>query len=217
MSQFKAIGSNIQMVFQTKFPTFTPDQFGKALKDKNYIVVQSQITNPQNPQAPPIPIQIFSKENVNVFLIQNKNEVVFQVLNTVNLETIYQEISRILVSLNVLADIVLSIRFNFQTKSKATTPPQENLTSLVKHEFLEGIKKSLGKNLQVYTIRLATEFPLGKEGMQVVLEPLAANPKDDYYLNITYQTTDLNDFNGFVLSFGEEMIQKIIDEVEKNA
>jgi hypothetical protein len=216
MSQFRSIGSNIQIVFQTKFPTFTPDQFGKALKDKKYMVVQSQISDPQNPQAPPIAIQVFSKDNVNVFLVQNRNEIVFQVLNTVNLEKIYPEISRILISLNVLSDIILGIRFNFTTKSKAKTPPRDNLTSLVKKEFLEGITKSLGKKLEVFTIRLATEFPLGQEGMQVVLEPLATSPKDEYYLNIAYQTKDLNGFNRFVRKFGEEMIQKIITEVEIN-
>ncbi|MFQ5821800.1 MAG: hypothetical protein ACE5I5_17575 [Candidatus Heimdallarchaeota archaeon] len=216
MSQYKAVGSHIQLIFQTKFPTFTPDQFSKALKDKNYIMVQSQISNPQNPQAPPIRVQIFSKENVNVFLVQNKNQIVFQILNTVNLKTIYQEISRILLSLNVLADIILNIGFNFTTKSPAKTEPQKNLTSLVKGSFLKGIAESVGTNLRVFSIRLATAFPLGKEGLQVILEPLGTSPRDEYYLNIIYQTTKMDEFNVFVGNFGEDMIQEIIKEVEEN-
>jgi hypothetical protein len=216
MSQFRAVGSHIQLIFQTQFPTFTPDQFSKALKDKNYIMVQSQVSNPQNPQAPPILVQIFSKENVNVFLVQNLNQIVFQILNTVSLETIYQEISRILLSLNVLDDIIRNIGFNFTTKSPAKTEPQKNLTSLVKNNFLKGIAKSLGTELGVFSIRLATAFPLEKEGLQVILEPLGASPKDEYYLNVIYQTTKMDDFNDFIGRFGEDMVREIIKEVEEN-
>ena len=38
MSQFRAVGSQVRLLFQTKFPTFTPDQFRKALNILSHVV-----------------------------------------------------------------------------------------------------------------------------------------------------------------------------------
>lgn len=216
MSPFKSVGSHVQLVFRTKFPTFTPDQFGKALKERAYSMVQGQVANPQNPQAPPIAVQLYSKGNINVFLLQQLNQIVFEVLNTVNLQPVYEEIKKLLFSLNIVSDAILITILNCSTRAKTKTEPQKNLTSLVNRGFLEGITKNLGEKLGVFSIRLATTFPLTKEGLQIVLEPLGTSPKNEYYLNITYRTPDMNKLNEFVERFGEDLINEIIGEVEKN-
>lgn len=217
MSKYtRSIGSQIQLIFRAKFATFTPDQFRKALKDEHYIEVRQAMPNPQNPQAQPVIVHMFSKENVNVFLSPIPNTIIFQVLNVVNLKETYKEITKILVSLNIYPEIISRAILNCNTRSKAKTQPQKNLTSLVQKDFLEEISKDLGRKLEVSSIRLSTAFPLGTEGLQVLLEPLGTSPKDEYYLNIIYQTPDKKKFDAFVNKFGDNIIQEIIEEVEKS-
>lgn len=216
MSQFRAVGSYVQLLFRTKFPTFTPDQFVKALKDRKYSSVQGQVSNPQNPQAPPIAVTLFSKGNINIYLIPNLNQVVLQILNTVNLQSAYEEISKILFELNIIKDIVSDIVFNCTTKAPTKIEPKKNLTSLVNTDFLQGIAKEFKEDLGVVSIRLATTFPLERDGLQVILEPLGTSPKSDYYLNIIYRTSDMDKFDAFVRNFGDSVIQGIIGEAEKN-
>ena len=43
LTDIRILGSQIQLEFLTKFPTFTPEQFNRALKQKNYFLTQSQI------------------------------------------------------------------------------------------------------------------------------------------------------------------------------
>jgi len=214
MNMASAIGSQVKLVFRTKFPTFTPDQFNKALRDKKYTMVPAQIPNPQNPQAS-ITVQTFSKENMNIYLAPN-NQIVFQILNTRNLHEIYQEVEGILVSLNVYSPAILDIIFNSTTNFEAKVEPQKRLTSLVEARFLQGIEKNFGVKLGVFSIRLATTFPLAREGIQVILEPMGTSPKNEYYLNITYRTANMEKFNQFVRKFGNEMIRETIREAEAN-
>ena len=213
----RSIGSQIQLVFQAKFPTFTADQFHKSLKNEKYIDVRQAISNPQDPQAAPRTVQMFSKDNVNVFLSSIPNTIVFQILNIVNLKEIYKEITKILLSLNIYPDIISRASLNCNTRSVAKTEPKKNLTSLIEKDFLKGISANLGRKLEVSSIRLSTAFPLGiEEGLQVLLEPLGTSPKDEYYLNIIYQTPDIKKFDTFIKKFGDDTIQEIIKEVEKS-
>jgi len=217
-----AIGTQVQLVFRTQFLTFTAELFSKALKEKKYLEVRGQIPNPQNPQAPPIPIQTFSKGNVTVFLPLTQslspNAIVFEILNTINLEPMYkEEVKSILTALNIFPDIVSDASFNCTTRTKAKTRPLDRLTSMIDQIFLERISKNFAKKLQVCSIRLATAFPLEREGgFQVVVEPLATNPEKEYYLNIAYKTTKMNEFDKFISEFGSDMIQRIMEETTKN-
>ena len=216
MSQFLAVGSQINIICQTKFLTFTPDQFMKALREKNFIKVQSQLSDPANPAAPPLSVPMFSKDNVNVIYLQNRRRIVFQILNTVNLKEIYAELKKIMLLLNIVSDAIRHISFVCNTRPKARTEPQKNLTSLVKPDLLKGIKKSLGTELAVSSIRLGSSFPLEREGLQVTLEPLGTSPKDQYFLNIAFRTSDMGEFDRFIGSFGESMIREIVKEVEQD-
>jgi len=217
-----AIGTQVQLVFRTQFLTFTAELFNKALKEKNYLEVRGQLPNPQNPQAPPIPIQTFSKGNITVFLpltqAGSPNAVVFEILNNINLEPMYkEEVKAILVALNIFPDIVSDATFNCTTRTKAKTKPLDRLTSMIDQTFLERLSESFAKKLRVCSIRLATTLPLEREGgFQVVVEPLATNPEKEYYLNIAYRTTKMDEFDKFISEFGSDMIQRIMEETKKN-
>ena len=215
-----AIGTQVQLVFQTQFLTFTPDQFSKALTERKYLEVRTQIANPLNPQAP-ISVQSFSKENVTVLLPPpippNPNPIVFQILNTINLEQKYKEVKDILIALNIFPEIISNSSFRCTTRTQSKTNPQDRLTSLVDSTFLKKISKNLSTNLKVFSIRFVTVFPLEREGgCQVIIEPLATNPNKEYYLEIIYVTTKINEFDRFISEFGSDMIQRIMEETEKN-
>lgn len=217
-----AIGTQVQLVFRTQFLTFTAELFNKVLKEKKYLEVRGQLPNPQIPQGPPISIQTFSKGDVTVLLppIQppQPNAIVFQILNTLNLESMYkEEVKTILVALNVFPDIVSDATLSCTTRVKAKTKPLDRLTSVVNQTFLGRISKNFTAELKAYSIRLATTFPLKEEGgVQVIVEPLATNPEKEYYLNISYRTAKMNEFDRFISEFGSDMIQRIIEETEKN-
>ena len=213
-----AIGTQIQLVFRTQFLTFTAEQFSKALKEKNYLEVRGQIPNPLNPQAPPISIQTFSKGEITVLLPpippRTPNQIVFQILNTINLEPKYkEEVKPILIALSMFPDIVSDATFNCNTRRRTKTKPLDKLTSMVDRDFLDRTSKNFATDLRVFSIRLASAFPLEREGgCQVIIEPLTTNPEGEYYLNITYRTTKMNDFEKFISEFGSDMIQRIIEE-----
>jgi hypothetical protein len=216
MSAF-AIGTQVQLLFQTQFLTFTPDQFGKALKDRSFLEVRSQMPNPANPQMP-ISIQSFSKDNMTVMLLppnppDQSPIVLFQVLNTINLEQKYKEIKEILVSLNIYPEIIASSRFKCTTRTKAKTNPKDRLTSLVEPTFLKKMSENLSKELKVFSIRFASDIPLGREGgCQVIIEPLATNPNAEYYVEISYIALDIGEFDKFISEFGSDMIKRIMEE-----
>jgi len=211
-----AIGTQVQLVFQTQFLTFTPDQFSKVMKERNYLEIRSHIANPMSPQTP-ISIQSFSKENVTVLLPPaippNPNPIVFQILNTINLGQKYKEVNDILVSLNIFPEIISNSSFKCTTRTKAETNPQDRLTSLVDSTFLKKISKNISANFKVFSIRFANVFPLEREGgCHVIIEPLATNPDKEYYLEIVYVTTKKSELDKFINEFGSDMIQRIIEE-----
>lgn len=218
MSAYKTIGSQVQLIFQTRFPTFTADQFGRALKDKNYVISQAQIALPQNPNAPVI-ANVFSKGNMNVFISPNANQIFFQLLNTIDPQKMLQdEIMPILLSLNIVDDAIFSISFTCTTTVNAVSEePGNALTSLVKEGFLKEMSSILAMKLGVTSIRLATSFPLEAEGgLQIVVEPLGTSPKKKYYLSIAYITANEKEFTKFINSFGEKMIFDVIERINQH-
>jgi len=216
-----AIGSQVQLVFRTQFLTFTADQFSKALKGTGYLEMRSQIANPQGTQAPPILMQSFSKGDVTVFLppVQPPNLpiIIFQILNTVNLESKYEEVKKIRLALNIYPEIISNASFKCTTRRKAKTSPLVSLTSMVDTKYIENISKNLNTELKVASLRFVTSYPLKQEGgCQVIIEPLATSAENEYYLEISYITTKMNQFDEFIDEFGSDMIQRIIEETERN-
>lgn len=210
-----AIGTNIEFRFNMKFPTFTPDQYKQNLVERKFTLAQRSIQNPQNPQGPPIIVPIFSKGNMNVILGQNMQQIHFQIFNTINLTDVYKDIKDISVSLSIFDEIIQNAGFNCLSRTKAKNKPQSTLTELTNSNFLNSLEKCFGQKLDVVSLKLATIFPLGMEGLQVIIEPLATSPNDEYFLNIIYQTNDIKQFDNFIQRFGEKMIQEIADIIEK--
>ncbi len=215
MTSFGAVGTQIQLMFQTKFPTFTPEQFSPAMTEREFILVRGKVPNPENPQGPLETVQLFSKENVNVYLGGGLNQVHFQILNMLNLNDVYIDVKKILLDLNVISNVISNIGFLCVTTCLSPTKPQDNLTALMNSSFLADMSRALGVEVVISSIRLATTFPLEKNGVQMLIEPLGTSPEDHFYLNIIYQSSNMDIFNVFIEKFGRTMIQEIIEEVCK--
>ncbi|MFI5405340.1 MAG: hypothetical protein ACHQ1D_02375 [Nitrososphaerales archaeon] len=214
MNSYGAVGSYVQLTFQTKFPTFTPDQFMASLKDKNYSMTQGTANLPSGQM---ITTQIFSKQNLSVFISPSTNQIFFQILNTINpQEIIEKEIKNILVYLNIVEEVLLSVMFTFNTSVPSKGDPHSNLTSLLDQKFRKHCKDILQNSLGVTSLRLASSFPIEKDGLQLIVEPLGTDPKHRYYLNLTYVTDKMHKFNDFIDKFGERMVLELMDGIDKN-
>jgi hypothetical protein len=171
MTDIRILGSQIQLEFLTKFPTFTPEQFNRALKQKNYFLTQSQIGIAQKGDVQPFTAPVFSKGNVSVILLQS-NELVFQILNAQCIEKIIQgDIKEILVPLNITHDVIERIMFDCSTTVMISKGESiKNLTDFVKEDVLEQIEKplELETKLAVTSIRLTTKFPIRAHEVSVI-------------------------------------------------
>jgi len=224
MMSARSIGSQIQLVYQVNFPTFTPDQFTQVLKAKGFQVTPSQVITPQGP----VQTQLFSKGNIIISFAQNPQnpnqiQIVFQILNTVSLTSAFggvaspdQDITAILMGLNVVEDVVSLITFNCITRAEARIDPIKGLTAGIKPALLEKIKEAFasspfGSSLNVISLRLGTAFPLQK-GIQLILEPLSSDPTK-FFVHLIFQTDDMKEFNEFIRGFGEDIIRSLIEVV----
>jgi len=205
------IGTQIEIVYTTQFVTFTPDQFNKALKDKNYLEVRGTIPSSKGS----IPIQTFSKGDFIVFLAPGEPPpLVFRIINTLGIESKLKEINEMLVALNIYADIVAVASFTCQTRVSTKGKPLDKLTSLVSKNFISGICKSMDVDMKVSSIRLNKAYPQSSnEGCGVTIEPLMTNPEKEYFVAIAYVEHDMTKFNKFISQFGADMIQRMIEEI----
>ena len=212
------VGTQVNLLFRARFLTFTPDQFNNAFKEQGYFMSQGQANPSLNPAAKPIPALIFSKGNLAVTYNQNQNTIIFQILNTLDLDNLYDhDITPLLAKLNFVESSTSMMSLECHTQLTTTSTPMSTLTSLVNSDYINGLNKILGEEkLGVTAIRLSTKYPLLNDGMQIVLEPLGNDPERSYYLNIIYRTSEMSKFNDFVRIFGATMIEKIAKEASGN-
>lgn len=173
-------------------------------------------------------IQTFSKGNLIIALVPNPvpqalPQIAFQVLNTASLmevsegTPIIDTIKDILAKLNIEPDSVGSMVFSCITAVTTPVEPVRVLTLALKSDLLTGISKALGtESLSVGSIVLGTAFPLTGNGLEVRLEPLAMNPKKQYYVTVALRTGDMGEFDTFIRRFGKEVLEEIIQLVGKN-
>jgi hypothetical protein len=172
-----------------------------------------------------VPVQTFSKGNIAIFLLPSGPSLppllVFQILNTVDLNSSSsgsfapnEIINEMLGRLNIVPNVVALITFSCVTMmiTKDRTPT-EVLTSNFKQENLDAISKAVNRKLGVQTIRLGDSFPLEKRGLQILIEPLVANPNKQYYVNILLHTDDQAEYSQFISYFGEKQIEEIVAAV----
>lgn len=212
----RKIGAQVSLLFQTKFPTFTADQFNKAFNELGYTAIQGNANISNNPGAKPVPTVIFSKGNLSVVYNQNQYLIIFQFLNTVDLDKLYDaEIKPMLIKLNFVEEAINMIGLECNIQISTKTPPQEILSSLIKKEFIDKVNEILGDSkLNTTSLRLSTSFPFGNDGIQVIIEPLGNDPKGSYFVNLVYRTPEMNKFNEFVKIFGTRMLEKLAGATE---
>jgi len=213
------VGSTVSLLFRSKYPTFTPDHFNKAFKDKGYTATQGQAIVSNNPNAKPIPTVYYSKENLVVMFNPVENLLVFQIINTLNINDIYEkDIKPILISLNFVEDSVSMRGLECITQISDNGNTMDTLTKLINQNFVGSIKKTLGlDHLISNSIKLSTSYPFTSEGTQLTIEPLANDPEHSYFFQILFRTEEMSKFNDMVDKFGENLIKEIIEQVMTNA
>lgn len=224
MMSSRSVGSQVQLVYQVRFLTFTPDQFTQVLKSKGFGVTLTQMTNPQGQT---IQLPLYSKGNLIVFFVQVPQippppqiQIIFQALNTVSLASAVsggsspnQDIVDILMGLNVVEDVISQATLTCTTRAQSKINPTKCLTDNIKPELLDKVKKTLGSNMNVTLLRLGTAFPLQK-GVELVLQPLPSDPTKEFSVTVIYQTSDMREFEDFISEFVEDKIQSIIEAIE---
>lgn len=190
----------------------------RALRDREYVALQGHATDKRNPNAPPVPIPAFSKENVNIFFYPSQNMFVVQVLNTIDITNLLEDLKPILINLNMTEYVIANITFTCKTAILSSrNDPQKNLTGLINSKFLDGINSMVDQSLKVGSIRLLTESQYGQDqSLELLLEPLDADPKKEYSFVMVYKTSDMKKFNDFVNNkFGQKMISSIVEQAER--
>jgi len=211
----REVGTQIQLQFQTIYPTFTPDVFNKTLQGRSYSMVQAQ-SNP-SPQQPPVAIQLFSKDNVSVYYLQGNNQLVFGIMNTLSLDTPIEEIKQVLIPLNIVPEAISSIVFQCAT-NVGSSGPEESLSRLLKESMLTKVREVLDSETAVSSIRFGTVIDGGgKDGIQIVIEPLKTSPSTHYNIRVVFRTADMTRFDDFISRFNQDLLGSLVQVVEESA
>lgn len=213
------IGSHVTLLFQTKYPTFTPAQFVKTFQELGFTQTKGVANVSANPNAAPVQTNIFSKDNFVVLLNPAENLILFQIINTLDFNEIFDDIvQKILVQLNFSPSVVAILGLDCITQIHEVKSPSDSLTSLVNSKFVVGLTSSvIGNQCDVTSLRFTTRgSDVSDENLSVTLEPLQSNPTDSYHMTIFYRSKENDKFNEFVKNFGSKMIENIVGEVEKN-
>ena len=212
------VGSNVNLLFQSRSVTFTPDQFTRVIQEKGFMATQGVASVSLNPNAPPVQTVYFSKDNLMVLYNPSEYLVMFQIINTLNFAEMYQnDILPILKSLNFVHEIINVMGLECNTKIITDKSTIKSLTLLLNKDFLNEVSGELGiENLAVFTIRMSSQRQQEKtENMTVIIEPLVTDPEHSYHFSIIYRTIDNSKFDAFINRFGEDMILKIIRASDK--
>ena len=207
------------LLFQTKYPTFTPAQFVKTFQELGFTQTKGVVNISANSNAAPVQTNIFSKDNLVVLLNPTENLIIFQIINTLDFNGIFDDVvQKILVQLNFSPSAVAILGLDCITQIHEVKSPSDSLTSLVNSKFVEGLTSSaIGHQCDVTSLRFTTRgSDVSDENLSVTLEPLPSNPTDSYHMIIAYQSKENDKFNEFVKNFGSKTIENIVGEVEKN-
>jgi len=213
-----SVGSQVSLLFQSKFATFTPAQFVKTFQEQGFIQTRGNANISANPMAQPVLTNIFSKDDLIVLFNPNENIIIFQILNTLDFNDIYEkEIQKILVNLNFNPSSVGMLGIDSSIQVHEVKPPIDSITSLTNKKFVESMKDlGIGEEVNITSLRFNTKGT-DKESLSVAIEPLLSNPTGSYHVMVVYRTKENDKFNEFVTKFGTKMIEKIINGVEESA
>ncbi len=213
------IGSLVTLLFQTKYQTFTPAQFIKTFQELGFIQTKGLVNVSANPAAPAVQTNIFSKDNLVVLLNPNENLIMFQIINTLDFNSIFDDvIQKILVALNFNPSSVNMLGLDCIAQVHDVKPPRDSLTSLVNPNFINGLQSSvIDSKFEITSLRMTTLGDgVSDESMSVTLEPLQSDSTGSYHLVVIYRSKQNDKFDKFVRTFGSDMLKSIVNEVEKN-
>ena len=205
------------LIFQSQYQTFTPAQFVKTFQEHGFIQTKGNANVSANPMAPPVPTNIFSKDDLVVLYNPNENLIMFQIINTLDFNEIYDNtIQKILVSLNYNPSSVGMLGLDCVTQIHEVKSPHNSLTSLVNPKFVEGLNGPETTNgFHVTSLRMTSQGS-GEESLSVTFEPLQTNPDASYQLVVVYRSKQNDKFNEFIKLFSTKMIEDLVGEIEKN-
>ena len=211
------IGANVTLLFQSKYQTFTPEQFITTFQKLGFVQTKGSANISANPAAQAVPTTMFSKQNLIVLYNPNENLIIFQIINTLDFNPLYEDkILKILASLNFNPTSVSLMGIDATTQVHDVKYPIATLSSLTKPEFIADLNTLSGDgDMVVSGIKLGT-VGSEKESLSINLEPLQTDPSGSYFIAIAYRTKESDKFNEFVKDFGAKMIEDIIREAEKN-
>lgn len=190
---FSDKGSQIQIIVETQGMMFSGDNLITALKTREFQILQGNINNPIDPSTPTVMAQIYSKGPLTIFMPPPRgltNYLIFLVMNTIDLEKtkigdkkLNGLIEEILNDLSLTEETISSITFTFTTRFAPKNLPIERLTALINRDFIKKLKKIPAlKSSNALSLRFGDKFPIDKEGVNIVFEPLVTDPDKLFYL-----------------------------------
>ena len=170
------VGSHVTLLFQSKYQTFTPAQFVKTFQEQGFTATKGNANISSNPLAPAIPTNIFSKGNLVVLFNPSENLIMFQIINTLDFNQLYEEeIQKILVSLNFDPTAIGMLGIDAVTQVHDVKPPIDSLSKLTNKNFIDGFNEmGIGEKLQITSLRLSS-IASDTNSISITLEPLQSN------------------------------------------
>jgi hypothetical protein len=218
-------GAQIQIIIETQGLVFTPDNLINVLKSHEFQIGQGVISNPLIPNNPQINAQIFSKDSLMIYFVQNQplNSLIFTILNTVNLKkeqvagkSSIEMIETIMDNLNLVDETINSITFNFTTRFEASKKPIDLLTRILNRNFIKKFKDIDSiKSVNMLSMRIGDAFPLQKNGFNIVLEPLISNPEKMFFMQFIKRINDRTSLFELTDTF-PSLLESIINGVDPN-
>ena len=210
MSTLGNQSSQMILTIQTKTPTYTPEIFNRTITELGYVGTPTNAQISTNPNAPPVPTVLFSKNNIMVLTNYGENLIRFVIINTLDLNAIYTDISQVLDKLQIGPTSINITDFMCKTEIPTADNPSHTLTNTVNQDVLKKISSVLNTpGMTILNITLSnTNWNTGE--FKIILEPLMSDPENKFWMIIGYRTTSLLEFNKFIETFNSNTVEGIL-------
>ena len=209
-------GPGVVLSIRAKYRTFTPDQFTALLHQEGYTGTQVTANVSEHPLAPPVPTVMYSKESLLIFFNDNDNTIKFQVINRRDVRDVFNgAIKTVLTSLNYYPSAVDTMRLEINATVSGMGSPTKTLKSLISRHLADKLEEihSVG-NVTAMSLKMAQSDDDRTEFLTTTIEPLNSDPDKSYFVSIEYMTKDNDKFTRYVNKVGDEMVERVIREVE---
>ena len=135
-------------------------------------------------------------------------------INTISIQTNYNEFSTLLAKLSFKPEHIALMGGNFKTFVTDGVNPQTFLSKFFNQKAQTVLADKLQIKPSVLSLVIANSDTTDVD-MQVRLEPLNSSPKDSLYVEFIFRTTKYEVFNEFIGNFGADFISKIINSIDE--